>query len=924
MVRSQVRHRWGRAVALMSGIAVATSAFTVLTGAARTQELQVEETVEANSRSSYDILVRPVNARSATERDQGLVQAGFLSGIFGGITLDQWHRIQQVPGVQVAAPLALAGYITPEVAVPIELESQIPAGQDSALFRVTATTTTDGGRSRLPTGTTYLYLTRKGLVRQTGDPTHRLPVLEEQPDGTRVEACPVDDPGVGSGPFDRPDRVACDSTAGSRTEANGEALPGGGAPAGPVGYRAEIPTPMLIGAIDPASEAALDGLDRAVVSGRYLADHQLPGTHEVPATVTGGSTTTVQTLTMPTFPVLAANRSDLDSTVDITVQRLDGTGGRTPLQLGRDVLGTLTGRQVAARTVTAGEAYDRALADAASGEPGSISNNSFYAAFTVGPVRWSTGPDGSLVPAPVDNPDDTWSVTDQGTTWMNVPRSNADTAVREVRTHRSASLSWPLPSIEGVYDPARLAAVNPLTAVPLGAFDAPVTTGADDASRQALGGQPMRPDGNMAGLLTQPPQLLTTLDSLHTITGGAYAGNMHFGDPISSIRVKVAGVTGTDPVSRERVRLVAEQIQQATGLLVDVTYGSSPRPVRIALPAGEFGRPALLLDQNWVKLGVAFTVLDALDRKSLTLFVLILAVCALFVVNSVSAAVRSRRTELGVLSCLGWTAGRIGATLLGEVALLGLVAGLAGAGLAWPVAGLFGLHATLLRASLAVPGAVVLALLAGAVPVWRASRAVPAEAVREAVSDPRRTRRSRGLPGLAAGNLRRTPGRSLLGVLSVAIGSTALTVLLGITWAFRNSLVGSLLGQAVSFRIRGIDYAAVGTVLVLGALAVADVLYLGLRERAGELAALAASGWRDGELGRLVLAEGCLLGLTGALGGAAAGTAVTAVLAGRLPAPLLATAALVAAGAVLVTVLASLVPAALLRRIPLGRLLTED
>ncbi|MFC8718022.1 FtsX-like permease family protein [Kitasatospora sp. NPDC057198] len=923
MVRSQLRHRLGRAVALMSGIAVATSAFTVLTGAARTQELQVKGTVEANSRSAYDILVRPVDGRSATEQQRGLVQAGFMSGIYGGITLDQWHRIQQVPGVLVAAPLALVGYTTPLVSTQVDLVPQIPAGQDGALFKVTATTRTDGGLSAFPAATTYQYVTRNDMVTRTGGGQGG-GTLEELPDGTRVEACPERKAGAGSKPFAPAPTVECSSAGAwtwtangvdiSRTEGTGRA-----------GYLASIPTPLLIGAVDPASEAALDGLDGTVTSGRYLADHQPAGTREVRAAETSPDGTTVaKTLTSTTFPVLAAARSDLDSTLDITVERLDGAGGRNPAQLGEDAMAGLTGPRVAERRITAGEAYDQALREALDKKAGSFRDNAPLVTFSSGQIEWSTGPGGALAPAEVHNPDDTWAMRNSNVPWYQVPPSNADTALRPVRPHPAQGQDMPAPDVVGVYDPGKLAPTNPLTAVPLGVFDAPGTTGADDAARQALGGKPLRPDGNMAGLLTQPPQLLTTLDALPAITGGAYEGQMHFRDPISSVRVKVDGVTGTDPVSRERVRLVAEQIQQSTGLLVDVTYGSSPRPVDIALPPGGYGRPALALTQNWVKLGVAFTVLDALDRKSLTLFVLILAVCALFVANSVAAAVRSRRTELGVLSCLGWTAGRIGATLLGEVALLGLTAGLAGAALAWPTARLFGLHATLPRAALAVPGAVLLALLAGAVPVLRAARAVPAEAVRPAVSDPRRARRGRGLLGLAAGNLRRTPGRSLLGVLSVAIGSSALTVLLGVTWTFRNSLVGSLLGQAVSFRIRGIDYAAVGTVLVLGALAVADVLYLGIRERAGEFAALAASGWRDGELGRLVLAEGTLLGLAGALGGAAVGTAATAALAGRLPAVLLATAGAVAVGAVLVTVLAALVPAALLRRIPLGRLLTED
>ena len=157
---------------------------------------------------------------------------------------------------------------------------------------------------------------------------------------------------------------------------------------------------------------------------------------------------------------------------------------------------------------------------------------------------------------------------------------------------------------------------------------------------------------------------------------------------------RVAGVTGPDPVSLARIKAVAQQIELRTHLTVDIVAGSSPAPTRIALSASRFGRPALLLSENWVKKGVAVTILDAIDRSSVVLFVLILVVCALFVANSASAAVRGRRPELGVLAALGWTRPRLFIAVLSEVALVGLTAGILGALLAPPLAAALGLHAS--------------------------------------------------------------------------------------------------------------------------------------------------------------------------------------------------------------------------------------
>lgn len=60
--------------------------------------------------------------------------------------------------------------------------------------------------------------------------------------------------------------------------------------------------------------------------------------------------------------------------------------------------------------------------------------------------------------------------------------------------------------------------------------------------------------------------------------------------------------------------------------------------------------------------------------------------------------------------------------------------------------------------------------------------------------------------------------------------------LAGISTAFEGEVAGSLLGDAVSVQVRSSDYAAAAVAALLGAAAVADVLYLNVRERAAEYA----------------------------------------------------------------------------------------
>ena len=112
---SQLRYRAARSVALLLGVLVAVTAFCVLTASARTSQLRTAGTVSAHFRAAYDILVRPKGSRTRLESSTGTVQPNFLSGIYGGISLRQYHDIAQLPGVSVAAPIAMVGYSLPIV-----------------------------------------------------------------------------------------------------------------------------------------------------------------------------------------------------------------------------------------------------------------------------------------------------------------------------------------------------------------------------------------------------------------------------------------------------------------------------------------------------------------------------------------------------------------------------------------------------------------------------------------------------------------------------------------------------------------------------------------------------------------------------------------------------------------------------------------
>jgi putative ABC transport system permease protein len=891
---SQVRFRLARTLALVAGVLVAATAFTVLTAASRTAQARTVGTVSANFSPAYDILVRPKGARTAVESKTGTVAPDFLSGIYGGITMAQWHRIEQIPGVEVAAPIAMVGYteLNAEVFVPVPAAALARSGRQ--LYRISTTWVSDSGASRVTQPPAYLYVTPLPLT---------LPGNGDVTDGTG----PGCQPPVVMPPGTNPFGTAAQSYARCWSRENQYDMPPGPGSNTAAGYFVTWTVPVLIAAIDPDTEAKLDGLNKALVSGRYLTKNE-------------GARS-------PTLPVLASSASGMNEYAQTTLQQLAAPSAMPDMNdAWESAQASAPGRTVATVRTTAQQAYSALLNGPPTDYEGAAAGDFVEGYWSVGPADYRRTTAGALVPRQVVNPRSVW-YTD---TLSPVAMDDEDSQYRTVTAHVTAQSMLPggysvaLIKVAGVFDPARIRAFDPLSQVPLGDYQPVAAAPATAASRRALHGEDLLPSQNLGGLVSQPVNLITTLAALPGLEDGHGYTGVPAADPISVIRVKVAGVTGPGALSRERINAVAQQIAQRTGLDVDVVAGSSPSPVTIEVPAGKFGQPPLTLSENWVKKDVAVAILKAVDKASVALYILILVVCGLFVGNAATAAVRGRRRELGVLAAVGWSRARLFATVLGELACIGLAAGLLAAAIAVPVSAALGLDASPGRALLAVPVAIVVAVTAGLAPAWLAARADPVSSVRPPVLAVRRAHQPGGITSLALLNVTRTPGRTAIGVASLAVGIAALTMLTAVTFAFRGVVVGSLLGDAVAVQVRSVDYIAAGATAALGVLAVADVVFLNIRERAAELATIRSFGWRDSALARLVITEGAIIGVTGSLAGAGFGLAAAAWFAGALPARLLAIAAAAVAAGIIITAAAALLPAALLRRLPAANLLAEE
>ena len=901
---SALRNRPWRAGTLALGILAAAVAFVLLTGSAATSALRIQGTLKSNYRNAYDILVRPTGSTTPLERQQGLVRPNFLSGIYGGITFEKYHQIEHIPGVAVAAPIANVGTVLVEQQVKVSLE-RLLGPQTDQLFRVRFSWAAQNGLSHYPASDEYLYATRRRLDVGPFESMAARDPLTGKADQV-CEGYNASRPLVHA-PFAPVNSSTLRCASPNLTPALKNLGTGGPIVLPPV-VELSFELPLNISAIDPEAEAKLVGLRQAMVSGSYLSSSSRPR----------------QAGLWREIPVLAASRSFVDEQLQAQIERLvvpartdvpgmvgaggcgindfpDWTGCSTtgpsqhpiPKEPGPPGhrhttayhwLTGLRGIPIGRRTFDAQRLYRASGA----GTQGSSRRFHIVHAYWRGtPVHYRRLADGSLEPLSVKNGagawQDQWAGVASQSGYLPQPTDNRDVQFRQVSdtqanlgTISNSELAVPALRVVGLFNPKRLRGFSPLSRVPLETYYPPILEPGNAVSSKLLHGQPLLPSQNIGDYEQQPPLLLTNLRGLQPLLSDArFIGlsprQQHA--PISEIRVRVKGVTGTDPLSRLRVRTVAQQIHAETGLQVDVTAGSSPHPIAITLPAGKFGRPKLLLQEGWSKKGATISYVKALDRKDLALFALVLVVCCFFLANSALATVRARRTEIGTLRTLGWSGRAIFTAVLGELLVVAVAAGLAGTGIAALLVWRFALHVPLSHVFYVLPLAIVLALIAGVGPAWEATRGEPLDAVRPPVA-PGRRGHARGLLRLGLLNLRRLPLRTAIAAGGLALGVAALTLLIGIERGFHGALLGTLLGNAVSIQVRRPDLVAAGITIALAALAVADVLYLNLRERAPELATLRATGWRDGHIVRLILLEGIGLGLLGSAVGLGVGLLV--------------------------------------------------
>lgn len=614
----------------------------------------------------------------------------------------------------------------------------------------------------------------------------------------------------------------------------------------PYSPRPMIEFPILTAGIDPVQESLLIGLDQSLNDGKYLSENE--------PLVRGE---------LMDLPVLINSSSYVDVTVVSELKRLILPDTVNSLDAivergGRKFLETLPIELTATQTIASQKIYEIMIEKLLAGGRGSAGSVLWDLPGTIS-YREATAPfvhDGIVLEV----------VMPGGNSYLGFP------AYREFHTPDETDFgnTYTLRTV-GTFNIENLPKPDDVNRVPLETYYPPIAILRYDESGQPVEPQILRPTINPAGYIQSPPLALTTLDAVCILVGE---------NCISAIRVRVAledcpGDYLTcllTPQNQRKVEIIAGEIARQTGLDVDIMLGSSPTRVLVHVPGIGY------VEEQWIQKNVTIAYKERVQAGHLLLLGTLMGVGGLFVLDLAWAEVAARRRVIALQKALGWRSSTVFAQILGQITLVGVTAVVLGVLAAWGVSRAAGWELpslTLLGGvSLSVAG---LALIGGAYPAWLAARLPPVEGLqRGQVSHPGRSVRlpARGvLPFAWMGMLRRW-SRTALGALTATLSAALFVLMLSVTVDRQGAMSGTLLGEFVLVRIEGYHYAIVGIGFGLAALSLANSLLAGVLERRREIGVLKAVGWRTGEVARLFLYEGTLIGALGGMVGAVVGAAV--------------------------------------------------
>jgi putative ABC transport system permease protein len=844
-----LRRQPGKSALVSGGFLLAACALILLSATTQTTVVRANQIISQNWRPTYDLAVLPPQAKIPADPR---VPSDLLAGYGGGISVQQYEQIRNLPDIEVAAPIAYVGTIQmPTPALYFQLPG-FPTGYYQLDYVLTAF---NGQRQLIETQETeVVYISAPSDSGPVRDTASQQPPDVLQALGAELSMVLTQSQDTLLGPLDTP----------------------------------AMGTFVLAG-IDPQAENQLVHLDKHIQSGRMLTeqdtvhlDTRLPGNPDY-------SPVLHKSFPYDAIPMLLHRKLPGQIALHLTLTLLYH-GSMTPEQIkargGIAYLQQLPNKQIifqgtvplvqndpqrfsGASLVWDGQAWQRIGSSTTQGITASYHLDFSSASTPAGRSYYpAQAPDGRqayiLVPKGIQGGEAMFRVL---TPLQTVKSTN-------VLDPGGPDVFYDYEAV-GEFTDNGLAAQfsNPLNWLPESTYAVPPVVLRYDAHGRPVLPTTFLPTTNPAGFVVQPPLALTTIAAARELVGDHC---------ISAIRVRVAGVVTPNQQSWKHIQQVAQEIRQQTGLQVVVTLGSSPQPTLVYVPGihtGELGAtqniaPIGWVEERWIHIGVGLTYLNQLGSTRLLLLSAVLAVCLGYLAVAFSALVSSQRREFAILSVLGWRPWQAIRLFLIQALTLALGGGLIGLGLALLIAMLLEATPLWLVVMGTIPIMLAFTFISVLSPLWQIWHIRPAELLRagSTVNSSQAKLLGSRMGGLlmpvgtlVIRNLSRSRTRALIAVVSLFL--SALLLMVNGVLALHQALQGTLLGDYVLLQTAVPQIAGCVIAIVLTFLSVADLLLLQVRERQKEIGLLQAVGWRPWAMQRLFVQEGLMLAMIGAIPG---------------------------------------------------------
>lgn len=621
---------------------------------------------------------------------------------------------------------------------------------------------------------------------------------------------------------------------------------------GPTALYEEFPldygSDVMLAGIDPVAEAKLVGLDDAVQAtefSRYFNEEDVPEPYDEEVT---------------TIPILMSTKDYVDASINYTIEEIDVDTTdqeafiKTYLEKGKDeYLDSLKGTKVASYDFTAQQMHDNITKHILEGKP-QPQDPRLTMEYT-----WIAEKASPLVYEGVTSPfPKRWPYSYQIKPFLAEGR----VAYGQESMYRKSNLYAEdindAPKVRynyiGLFDPSKLnLSKDPLTELPMETyFPASADWVMNSKDEPVNPPTTVKPTNNPYSFLTKPPSMLTTLDAAFAIAGDK---------AISAIRVNVKGVDVLNEESEAKLQAVAKEIEDKTGLITDVTLGSSPQYAVTYLP-GLKGESALgWIQQPWIKLGSSITIFQEAKLGFSGVVASVILVAMLYVFSSNIIMLYARKKEFAILLSLGWRPSQLSKLLFLEATILGSMVAL----ISWMILGTFLWTAagstSITRILLIGLAGLLIYWLGTLIPIRLVRRIKPYETMQSGeVSKGRRLLRSRSSVGMSLNQLVTYWPRTTLSILAIALPTSLFGFFLFVTFRLQGVLYTTWIGEFVALEVGTMHYVAMGVALLIAMLTTTEIMWQNVSERKPQLAVLKALGWQNTSIRRLVLTEGALTG----------------------------------------------------------------